>query len=652
MTPTPTPTPTAPARTFRRRWADFWFAPSDPTTLGFIRVVTGLLLLYIHLTYSLDLQAFFGKYGWYGVRYIDRERHEYPHYLPSFWNWDESDQVGARVPEFPHRKEAVLRFIRSLPEGSEARARALRYLDRLTRLENGDTLAGLTFAERLAKMLGPDDRPRMLAALRGGRQQFAYADEGQHVYADKPHETRQSIPVIPDFLLALPPAEREVVAADLTAFLAVLPPDPTDARYVLAHLMELGPEQRRALVQFTLALPEDPAERERLTEYLGHWNADPRFVQGQGHVLVSAWFHVTDPTAMAAVHALVLLVMALFTVGAFTRVTGVLTWIAVVGYLHRTNQILFGMDTMMNILLVYLVVGNSGAALSVDRLVARYRAARASLRRCGRIDGPTRAFLDRPPPSSGANLGIRLIQVHFCFIYLAAGLSKLKGPGWWSGNAIWDVMVNPEFTLLRYDWFEAAFRGVASIKPVYHAATAFGVWFTWGLEVAFPFLVWTRLRPLMVWMGVLLHAGIGVLMGLNLFELLMMTMLLVFFPAGVIRDRLRGGPGLPKLGFGFDSADARQARAAAVVAAADIDAQVAVEPGKGKALPVLTAADGSTVAGPAAVGKLFGSLRLLRLVRLVAYIPGVSGLVARLLFPGTKPPTNPVNGPRAAATAS
>jgi hypothetical protein len=645
-----TPTPPAPTRTFRRRWADFWFAPSDPTTLGFIRVITGLLLLYIHLTYSLDLQAFFGKYGWYGARYSDRERLEFPHSAGSFWDWDESGLAGPRVPEFPHRKDAVLGFIRSLPEGSEARARAVRYLDKVTREENTDALAGLRFAEQVARF-GPADRDRVLAAVRDGRQVFAVPEEGLIVLRDKPHETRPSPPVVPDFVLALPAAERPGVAADLTALLAALPPDPTAARYVLAHLMELAPDQRRALVRFALTLPEDPAERERLTDYLDYWNADPRAVDRRGHALVSAWFHVTDPTQMAAVHALGLFVMALFTAGVFTRVTGVLTWIAVVGYLHRSNQILFGMDTMMNVLLIYLVVGNSGAALSVDRLVARYRAARASLRRAGRIDPATRAFLDRPPPSGGATLGIRLIQVHFCFIYLAAGLSKLKGPGWWNGQAFWDVMVNPEFTLLRYDWFEAALRSVASIKPVYHAATAFGVWFTWGLEIAFPFLVWTRLRPLMVWMGVLLHAGIGVLMGLNLFELLMMTMLLVFLPAGVIRDRLRGGPGLPRLGFAFDPADQRQARAAAVVAAADVDAQVAVEPTRGKGLPYL-AADGSTVAGPAAVGKLFGSLRLLRPVRWAAYIPGVSGLAARLLFPGAKPPASPVSGPRAAATAS
>src|SRR3954451_21159562 len=71
-------TPPTQNRTFLRRWKDFWFSPGDPTALGFMRVVTGLLVLYTHLTYSLDLQAFFGKFGWYGSGYIERERKEFP----------------------------------------------------------------------------------------------------------------------------------------------------------------------------------------------------------------------------------------------------------------------------------------------------------------------------------------------------------------------------------------------------------------------------------------------------------------------------------------------------------------------------------------------------------------------------------------------
>ena len=55
---------------------------------------------------------------------------------------------------------------------------------------------------------------------------------------------------------------------------------------------------------------------------------------------------------MAVVHVGVLILILLFTLGLFTRVTSVLVWLAAVRYIHRTQQVLFGMDTMMNILLV------------------------------------------------------------------------------------------------------------------------------------------------------------------------------------------------------------------------------------------------------------------------------------------------------------
>jgi hypothetical protein len=429
----------------------------------------------------------------------------------------------------------------------------------------------------------------------------------------------------------------------------------TAQKYVFDHLREIPQEARRTLVRYIHDLPEDDAARKKRLDYLEYWTVDDQAAYRLGHSGFSVWFHVTDPTQMAVIHAGVIVLIVMFTAGLFTRVTSVLVWLAVVGYIHRTQQVLFGMDTMMNILLFYLMIGNSGAALSVDRLIARYRAARASLRRSGTIDEPTRAFLAQAPPSVGANLGVRLIQVHFCFIYLAAGLSKLKGPAWWDGRAFWDVMINPEFTLMRYVWFEDMIRGIASVKPLYYVTTALGVWFTWGLEIAFPFLIWTRLRPVMLWLAVLLHAGIGVLMGLNIFELLMMTMLLVFFPPGVIRDRLRGGPGLPKLGFGFDASDPKQARAAAVVAAADIDGQVTETPTRGRERPAVTATGGKALQGAEAVSALFANLRLLRVLRFVLFIPGVSGLLARLIVPGPSGgggPGAPRPGPPAPAAAS
>ena len=215
---------------------------------------------------------------------------------------------------------------------------------------------------------------------------------------------------------------------------------------------------------------------------------------------------------------------------------------------------------------------------------------------------------------------------------MAAGLAKLKGGAWWNGQAFWDVVVNPEFTLMQYEWYESLLRRAAEIKPVYYTMAAFGVWSTLFIEIAGPFLIWTRLRWLIVFLASAMHAAIGVLMGLNLFELLMMVMLIAFLPDGVIRDRFRGA-GLAKLAFAFNPASASSTRAAALAVAADTDGQVTLAPDAAQATPAVAGAAGERLTGAAGVSALFRSVRLLSLFAFVLWVPKVKSLLAKRLFP-------------------
>ncbi len=45
-------------------WNRFWFTPTDPATLGAIRVLTGLILVYTHWVWGLDFESFFGPESW------------------------------------------------------------------------------------------------------------------------------------------------------------------------------------------------------------------------------------------------------------------------------------------------------------------------------------------------------------------------------------------------------------------------------------------------------------------------------------------------------------------------------------------------------------------------------------------------------------
>src|SRR5207245_4200553 len=146
------------------------FAPGDPTTLGFIRIVTGLLILYSYLAYSLDLQAFFGRFGWYGTEYVERERHEYPWHYTSFTNWDDSVDALTRAPDFPHRRAPVIRFIRDLPESAGERDRSVEYLKRVAQSDSTTAVAGLNLAIRLYGTSASDRETLLTDGLLPGQQ--------------------------------------------------------------------------------------------------------------------------------------------------------------------------------------------------------------------------------------------------------------------------------------------------------------------------------------------------------------------------------------------------------------------------------------------------------------------------------------------------
>jgi hypothetical protein len=183
---------------------------------------------------------------------------------------------------------------------------------------------------------------------------------------------------------------------------------------------------------------------------------------------------------------------------------------------------LFGQDAMMIILLTYLMIGPSGAALSVDRWLKKRKA------------GPEGAPL---VPLTSANLAIRLMQVHFCIIYGASGLSKLQGSAWWNGTALWSTIANYSFAPMNIGLYNDFLIFISKHRWLWEILLSGGALFTLFLEIGFPFLVWVkRWRWIMVSGAVLLHTGIGLSMGLITFSLFMLTMLYSFIPPEATRQ--------------------------------------------------------------------------------------------------------------------
>jgi hypothetical protein len=376
-----------------------------------------------------------------------------------------------------------------------------------------------------------------------------------------------------------------------------------------------------------------PANSQEELDYMGRWQVNPRAALAKGLPIWSIWFHVTDPTAMVIVHCGILLVIFLFTIGAATRITAVLTWFGVISYTHRAATTVFGMDTMMNILLIYLMIGPSGAALSVDRMVRRYWMTARALR--ARRTAPE---IMPPKPLPSANLTIRLIQVHLCIIYLAAGLSKLRGNAWWTGQAIWGTLANPEFSPMHVPAYLAVLRFLSENRWLWEVCMNLSVLFTLFMEIGFPFLVWVRpLRWIMLAVAALMHIGIAVFMGLNTFSLFMMTMLVAFVPLEAIQWLLRlPGRNAPRLKLQLDNRARPQVRAASLVRAVDAWDQVELTAEGADTEPArlrLSTESGDTVTGFSLWQRLASSLPVLFVTLPPTWLLALTG-VGRALFGG------------------
>ena len=252
-----------------------------------------------------------------------------------------------------------------------------------------------------------------------------------------------------------------------------------------------------------------------------NWADAPTLLSEKDSYVWSFFLHVQDPFWIVVFHVGVLVVMLLFMVGLWTRVTSVLTWMGVMCYIHRLPTSQFGMDAMIAILLLYMMIGNGGAALSLDRWL--------EVRRLRREQGPSADLALKP--SWSANLAVRLFQIHFCTIYLVSGLSKLQGAGWWNGTAIWWCLANPNFAPMRIGLYHQFLVFLCQQRWLWEIYLSGSVAFTLFTEIGFAFLVWNKKwRPIMVGCSVLLHIGIGLIMGLVVFSLCMLTMVLAFVP--------------------------------------------------------------------------------------------------------------------------
>ncbi|MFF1477245.1 HTTM domain-containing protein [Streptomyces sp. NPDC058301] len=227
-----------------------------------------------------------------------------------------------------------------------------------------------------------------------------------------------------------------------------------------------------------------------------------------------------------ACYALAVGTSLLFALGWRTRAVSVLFAVVVASFHSRAIFMTDGGDNLILLMSLYLVLTACGRRWSLDARRTRLRARAAAKARpsADRTAGGLRPHLRASRRTLTAvlhNCGMFVIAAQVCFLYGSAGLYKVQGGSWGNGTALHYV--------LNLDLFRP-WPGLSRMADGHDVLIAIACYLTVLLQVAFPFVLFGRLKYPVLTMLLGMHLGIAVLMGLPLFSGAMIIADAVFLP--------------------------------------------------------------------------------------------------------------------------
>ncbi|WP_405855926.1 HTTM domain-containing protein [Streptomyces sp. NBC_01515] len=240
-------------------------------------------------------------------------------------------------------------------------------------------------------------------------------------------------------------------------------------------------------------------------------------------------------------YALALVTSALFMLGWRTRAVSVLFAVVVASFHARAIFMTDGGDNLILLMALYLVFTACGRRWSLDARRTRRRASAGKGEEKGKGNsagsgaGEFRHQLGTSRRTLTAvlhNCGMFVIAAQVCFLYGSAGLYKVQGGSWGNGTALHYVL---NLDLFR-PWPE-----LSLLADEHDVLIAIACYLTVLVQVAFPFVLFGRLKYPVLTVLLGMHLGIAVLMGLPLFSAAMIIADAAFLPDRFYRSlgRLR-----------------------------------------------------------------------------------------------------------------
>jgi Vitamin K-dependent gamma-carboxylase len=196
-------------------------------------------------------------------------------------------------------------------------------------------------------------------------------------------------------------------------------------------------------------------------------------------------------------------ILALFlSVGFKTRWTAFLLWLVMNSLHHRDPYLLNSGDTFMRQIAFWMMFAPSGKILSIDFFLNR------------KHEDSATAF-DR----TGPGWTIRALQLQMCLLYMEAFWSKVWGPIWWSGSAVYYTSRIEEFYHLPV--LPYVFDHLWTCQLISFA--------TLFIEFSLFTLIWIKeFRYWVLFLGMAQHLSIEWMMNIPIFEWLMISNYILF----------------------------------------------------------------------------------------------------------------------------
>ncbi|NLP84281.1 HTTM domain-containing protein [Microbacterium sp. CFH 90308] len=209
-------------------------------------------------------------------------------------------------------------------------------------------------------------------------------------------------------------------------------------------------------------------------------------------------------------YAVLLVLVVLFLVGLKTRWVTPLLLIFWVGLSTNSTLLTNGGDTLMRIVLLFVIFANLSEHFSVDAWLRRRSAKRGRTPR----SGP--AWLPRWLVNWAHNTVLILCVFQILLVYLVSSVLKLTGEEWLEGTAI--------YYALRIDEFRV-FPMISDLVWQFTPAIVLGSWLALWVQLLLPILViWRPTRYTAVALITGMHLGIAVLLSLWPFSLAMIAL--------------------------------------------------------------------------------------------------------------------------------